>query len=161
MERSPKDMPNRRIVRPCDIPQNPKDAAALKLLAAVDRQPHVEIVRIACFTSGKGAERMAYLELRSADHPEDVAAGNLYARIELPLVTIVKTPLEELTALLKRRLTSLSAIASSQEAPPPGDAHCELVVQTTADAASVRRAPAQPYDLPPFNPIEDQVREAL
>ena len=118
MERSPKDIPNRRILRPCDIPQNPKDAAALKLLAAVDRQPYVEIVKIAFYSSGEGAEGIAYLELRSADLPEDVPAANLYARIELPLVTIVKTPVEELTALLKRRLTSLSAIASSQEVPP-------------------------------------------
>ena len=118
MERNPKDIPNRRILRPCDIPQNSKDAAALKLLAAVDRQPYVEIVRIAFYSGGEGAEGIAYLELRSADLPEDVPAANLYARIELPLVTIVKTPLEELTALLKRRLTSLSAIASSQEVPP-------------------------------------------
>jgi hypothetical protein len=56
--------------------------------------------------------------LRSADLPEDVAAGNLYARIELPLAKIFKTPVEELSALLKRRLTSVSAIASSGEAPP-------------------------------------------
>ena len=118
MEKNPKDIPNRRILRPCDIPQNSKDAAALKLLAAVDREPHVEILRIAFHSGGEGAEGIAYLELRSADLPEDVAAANLYARIELPLVTIVKTPLEELTALLKRRLASLSAIASSQEAPP-------------------------------------------
>ena len=118
MEASPKDTAKRRTLRPCDIPQNPKDAAALKLLAAVDRQPYVEIVRIAFYSSGEGAEGIAYLELRSADLPEDVPAANLYARIELPLVTIVKTPVEELTALLKRRLISLSAIASSQEAPP-------------------------------------------
>ena len=118
MERNPKDIPNRRILRPCDIPQNPKDAAALKLLATVDRQPYVQIVRITFYSGGEGAEGIAYLELRSADLPEDVAAANLYTRIELPLVTIVKTPLEELTALLKRRLTSLSAIASSQEVPP-------------------------------------------
>jgi len=87
-------MPNRRILRPCDIPQNPKDAAALKLLAAVDREPHVEIVRIAFYSGGGGAEGIVYLEVRSADLSEGVAAANLYARIELPLVTIVKTPLE-------------------------------------------------------------------
>ena len=58
------------------------------------------------------------MELRSADLSEDVAAGNLYAPIELPLGTIVKTLVEELTMLLKRGLTSLSVIASSQEAPP-------------------------------------------
>jgi hypothetical protein len=58
--------------------------------------------------SGKGAEGIACLELRSADLPEDVAAGNLYARIELPLAKIFKTPVEELSALLKRRLTSVS-----------------------------------------------------
>jgi hypothetical protein len=118
VERSPEDMPNRRTLRPCDIPQNPMDAAALKLLAAVDRQPHVQIVRIAFCSTGEGAEGIAYLELRSAGLPEDVAAVNLYARIELSLGTIVKTPVEELTALLKNRLTFLSAIASSQEAPP-------------------------------------------
>jgi hypothetical protein len=117
VERSPKDTPHRRTLRPCDIPQNPEDAAALRLLAAVDRQPHVEIVRLAFHTSGKGAEEMAYLELRSADLPEDIAAGTLYARIELPLATFFKTPVEELTTLLNRRLTSLSAIASSGEAP--------------------------------------------
>jgi hypothetical protein len=118
VERNPKDIPNRRTLRPCDIPQNPKDAAALKLLATVDRQPYVQIVRITFYSGGEGTEGIAYLELRSADLPEDVPAANLYARIELPLVTIVKTPLEELAALLKRRLTSLSAIASSQEVPP-------------------------------------------
>jgi hypothetical protein len=118
VERSPKDIPNRRTLRPYDIPQNPKDAAALKLLAAVDRQPYVDIVRIAFYSSGEGAEGIAYLELRSTDLPEDIAAGNLYARIELTLGTIVKTPVEELTALLTRRLTCQSAIASSQEAPP-------------------------------------------
>jgi hypothetical protein len=119
VERSPKDTPHRRSLRRCDIPQNRQDAAALKLLAAVDRQPYVEIVRIAFYSSAKGTEGIAYLELRNADLPQDVAAGNLYARIELPLARIFKTPLEELTALLKRRLTSLSAIASSGgEAPP-------------------------------------------
>jgi hypothetical protein len=118
MERSSKDTPHRRTLRPCDIPQNPEDMAALKLLAAVDRHPYAEIVRIAFYTSGKGAEEIAYLELRSADLPQDIAAGNLYTRIELPLARIFKTPVEELTALLKRRLISLSAIASSGEAPP-------------------------------------------
>lgn len=118
MDRNPKDIPNRRTLRPCDIPQNPKDEAALKLLAAVDRQPYVEIVRVAFYSNGEGAEGIAYLELKSADLPEGVAAGNLYACIELPLGAIIKTPVEELTALLKRRLTSLSAIASSQEVPP-------------------------------------------
>jgi hypothetical protein len=118
VERSSKDIPNRRTLRPCDIPQNPKDAAALKLLAAVDRQPNVQIVRIAFYSSGDGAEGIAYLELRSSDLPGDIAASNLYACIELSLGTIVKTPVEELTALLKNRLTFLSAIASSQEAPP-------------------------------------------
>jgi hypothetical protein len=54
VERSSKDIPNRRTLRPCDIPQNPKDAAALKLLAAVDRQPNVQIVRIAFYSSGGG-----------------------------------------------------------------------------------------------------------
>jgi len=118
VERSPKDIPNRRTLRPCDIPQNPKDAAALKLLAAVDRQPYVEIVRVAFYSSGEGAEGIVYLELRSAELPEDVAAINLYACIELPLGAILKTSVEELAALLKRRLSSLSAIASSLEAPP-------------------------------------------
>jgi hypothetical protein len=120
VERSPKDTPHRRTLRRCDIPQNRQDAVALKLLATVDRQPYVEIVRIAFYSSAKGAEEgIAYLELRStAELPEDVAAGNLYACIGLPLATIFKTPIEELTALLKRRLTSLSAIASSGEAPP-------------------------------------------
>jgi hypothetical protein len=92
--------------------------AALKLLATVDRQPRVEIVRIAFYTSGKGAEGIAYLELRSTDLPEGVSAANLYACIELPLATIFETPVEELTALLKRRLISVTAIASSAETPP-------------------------------------------
>ena len=118
MERSSKDIPNRRTLRPCDIPQNPEDAAALKLLAAADRQPHVQIVRIAFYSGGEGAEGIVYLELRSTELPEDVAAINLYACIELPLGTIVKAPVEKLAALLKRRLSSLSAIASSQEVPP-------------------------------------------
>jgi hypothetical protein len=118
VETSPKDTPHGRTLRPCDLPHNPKDAAALKLLAAVDRQPHVEIVRIAFYTSGEGAEGIAYLELRSSGLPEYVAVGNLYARIELPLAKIFKAPVEELTALLKGRLTCLSTIASSGEAPP-------------------------------------------
>ncbi len=118
MEENPNDAHNRRTLRPCDTPQNREDAAALKLLTAVDRQPRVEIVRIAFLTSGKGAEGIAYLELRSTDLPEGVSAANLYARIELPLATIFGTPVEELTALLKRRLIALSAIAQSAETPP-------------------------------------------
>jgi hypothetical protein len=117
VETSPKDTPHGRTLRPCDIPQNPEDAAALKLLAAVDRQPQVEIVRIAFYTKGKGVEGIAYLELRSTGLPEDVGVGNLYARIELALATIFKAPVEELTALLKGRLTCLTMIASSGEAP--------------------------------------------
>jgi hypothetical protein len=118
VETSPKNTPHGRTLHPCDIPQNPMDAAALKLLAAVDRQPHVEIVRIAFYTSDKGAEGIAYLELGSTGLSEDVAVGNLYAYIELPLATIFKGPVEELTALLRARLISQSTIASSGEAPP-------------------------------------------
>jgi hypothetical protein len=118
VERSPKNAAHRRTLRRYDSPHDPGDAAALKLLAAVDRQPYVEIVRIAFYTSGKGTEGIAYLELRSDDDlMEDVGADNLYARIELALATIFETPVEELSALLKRRLTSLSTIASSGEAP--------------------------------------------
>jgi hypothetical protein len=118
LEENPNDAHNRRTLRPCESPQNREDAAALKLLAAVDRQPRVEIVRISFLTSGKGAEGIAYLELRSTDLPEGVSAANLYARIELQLATIFETPVEELTALLKRRLISLTAIAQSAETPP-------------------------------------------
>jgi hypothetical protein len=118
LEENPNDAHNHRTLRPYDTPQNREDAAALKLLAAVDRQPRVEIVRIAFYTSGKGAEGIACLELRSTDLPEGVSAANLYACIELPLATIFGTPVEELTALLKRRLISLTAIARSAETPP-------------------------------------------
>ena len=117
MEATPKDAHNRRTLRPYDTPQNSEDAAALKLLAAVDCQRSVQIVRIAFYTSGKGAEGIAYLDLRSTDVPEGVSAANLYARIELPLATIFETPVEELTALLKRRLISLTAIAQLAETP--------------------------------------------
>ena len=95
----------------------PEDAAALKLLAAVDRQPQVEIVRIAFYTSGKGTEGIAQLELRSTGLTEDVGVGNLYARIDLALATIFKASVEELAALLKGRLSCLTMIASSGEAP--------------------------------------------
>jgi hypothetical protein len=118
LEENPNDTHNGRTLRPYDTPQNREDAAALKLLAAVNRQPSVEIVRIAFYTSCKGAKRIAYLELRSTDLPEGVSAANLYACIELPLATIFETPVEELTALLKRRLISLTAIAQSAEMPP-------------------------------------------
>jgi hypothetical protein len=118
LEENPNEAHNRRTLRQCDAPQNREDAVALKLLAAVDRQPRVEIVRIVFLTSGKGAEEIAYLELRSIDLLEGVSAANLYARIELPLATIFETPVEELTALLKRRLISLSAITRSAETPP-------------------------------------------
>ena len=118
LEENPNDAHNRRTLRPYDAPQNCEDAAALKLLAAVDRQPRVETVRIVFLTSGKGAEEIAYLELRSTDLPEGVSAANLYARIELPLATIFETPVEELTALLKRRLVSQTAITRSAETPP-------------------------------------------
>lgn len=117
METNPKDTPHGRTLRPCDIPQMPEDAAALKLLAAVDRQPQVEIVRIAFYTSGKGTEGIAQLELRSTGLTEDVGVGNLYARIELALATIFKASVEELAALLKGRLSCLTMIASSGEAP--------------------------------------------
>ena len=118
MKEDPNDAHNRRTLRPYDTPQNREDAAALKLLAVVDRHSRVEIVKIVFHTSGKGVEGIAYLELRSTDLPEGVSAANLYARIELQLATIFETPVEELTALLKRRLISLTAIAQSAETPP-------------------------------------------
>ena len=93
---------------------------ALKLLAVVDGHPRVAIVKIVFhLTSGKGAEEFACLELRCTDILEGVAAANLYACIELPLATILEKPVEELTALLKERLISLSAITRSAETPPP------------------------------------------
>ena len=118
MEVNPNDAHNRRTLRPYDTPQNREDAAALKLLAAVDRQPRVEIVRIVFLTGGKRVGGIAYLELRSIELPEGVCAANLYARIELPLATIFETPVEELTALLKKRLISLIAVTRSAETPP-------------------------------------------
>jgi hypothetical protein len=118
LEENPNDARNRRTLRPYDTPQNREDAAALKLLAAVDRQRLVEIVRIVFYTSGKGTEEIAYLELRSTHLPEGVSAANLYACMELPLATIFETPVEELTALLKKHLISLTAITRSAETPP-------------------------------------------
>ena len=109
---------NRRTLCPYDAPHNREDAAALKLLAIVDRHPRVEIVKIVFHTSGKGAEVIAYLELRSTDLPEGVSAANLYACIELPLATVFEKPVEELTALLKKRLISLTAITQSAGTPP-------------------------------------------
>jgi hypothetical protein len=109
---------NRRTLHPSDTPLNRMDVAALKLLEAVNGQSRIEIVKIVFHTSGKGAEEFACLELRSIDLPEGVSAANLYACIELPLATIFETPVEELTALLKKRLISLTAIAQSAEMPP-------------------------------------------
>lgn len=118
MGKNPNEARNHRTLGPSDTPQNPEDAAALRLLAAIDRQPGVQIVKIAFYTSGKGSEEIAHLELRrSTDPPESVCAANLYARIELPLATILETPPEALSALLKRRLIALSAIARSAEMP--------------------------------------------
>jgi len=112
------DAHNRRTLCPYDTPQNREDAAALKLLAVVDRHPRVEIVKIVFHTSGRAPEGIAYLELRSTGFPEGVSAANLYALIELPLATIIEKPVEELTALLKKRLISLTAITQSAETPP-------------------------------------------
>ena len=112
------DARNRRTLCPYDTPQNREDAAALKLLAVVDRHPRVEIVKIVFHTSGRAPEGIAYLELRSTGFPEGVSAANLYALIELPLATIIEKPVEELTALLKKRLISLTAITQSAETPP-------------------------------------------
>ena len=113
------DAHNRRTLHPSDTPQTREDAAALKLLGVVERLPRVAIVKIVFHTSGKGAEEFACLELRCTDLPEGVAAANLYACVELPLTTILEKPVEELTALLKERLISLSAITRSAETPPP------------------------------------------
>ena len=118
MKEDPNGAHNRRTLCPYDAPQNLEDAAALKLLAVVDRHPRVEIVKIVFHTSGKGAEEFACLELRCTDILEGVAAANLYACIELPLTTILEKPVEELTALLKERLISLTAITQSAETPP-------------------------------------------
>jgi hypothetical protein len=118
LEENPNEARDRRTLRPSDTPRNREDSAALKLLAAVNCQLRVEIVKIAFYTSGKGAAEIAYLELRSTDLPEGVCATNLYARIELPLATIFETPVEALTALLKRRLMALTAIARSADMPP-------------------------------------------
>ena len=119
MKEDPNGAHNRRTLCPYDAPQNLEDAAALKLLAVVDRHPRVEIVKIVFHTRGKGAEEIAHLELRSTDLPDGVCAANLYACIELPLATIFEKPVEELTALLKRRLMSLTALGQSAEPPPP------------------------------------------
>ena len=118
MKEDPNDAHNRRTLCPYDTPQNREDAVALKLLAVVDRHPRVEIVKIVFHTSGKGAEEFACLELRCTDILEGVAAANLYACIELPLSTIFEKPVDELTALLKKRLMSLTAITQSAETPP-------------------------------------------
>ena len=118
LKEDPNDAHNRRTLCPYDTPQNREDAVALKLLAVVDRYPRVEIVKIVFHTSGKGAEEFAYLELRSTAILEGVSAANLYACIELPLSTIFEKPVEELTALLKKRLMSLTAITQSAETPP-------------------------------------------
>jgi hypothetical protein len=109
---------NRRTLRPYDAPQNREDAAALKLLAVVDCHPRVEIVKIVFHTSCKGADEIAHLELRSTGLPEGVCVANLYASIGLPLATIFEKPVEELTALLKKRLISLTAITRWAETPP-------------------------------------------
>ena len=119
MEEIPNDAHKRRTLRPSDNPESHEDTVALKLLAVVDRHPRVEIVKIVFHTSGKGAEEFAYLELRSTVIPEGVSAANLYACIELPLSTIFEKPVDELTALLKKRLMSLTAITQSAETPPP------------------------------------------
>jgi hypothetical protein len=119
LEENPNDVHNRRTLRPYDTPQNREDAGALKLLAVVDRLPRVGIVKIVFHTSCKETQEIAYLELRSTDLAEGVSAANLYACIELPLATIFEKPVEELTALLKKRLISLTAIAQSAETPPP------------------------------------------
>jgi hypothetical protein len=119
LEEIPNDGRRVRRLRPSDNPESREDAVALKLLAVVDRHPRVEIVKIVFHTNGNGAEEFAYLELRSTAIPEGVSAANLYAGIELPLSTIFEKPVEELTALLKKRLMSLTAITQSAETPPP------------------------------------------
>ena len=43
--------------------------------------------------------------------------ANLYACIDIPLATLFESPVENLTALLKRRLISLTAITQSVEPP--------------------------------------------
>jgi hypothetical protein len=117
LEENPNDAHNRRTLRRYDTPQNREDTAALKLLAAVDHQPRVEIVRIVFCTAGKRAEEIAYLELRSTELPEGDSVANLYACIDIPLATLFESPVENLTALLKRRLISLTAITQSVEPP--------------------------------------------
>jgi hypothetical protein len=124
LEVNPTDAHGRRTLRPYDTPQNHEDAAALKLLAAVDRQPRVEIVKIVFHTSCNGAEDIACLELKSTDLREHDSAANLYACIELPLATILETPVGSLTALLKRRLVALAAITRrKKKGALPSNAH--------------------------------------
>jgi hypothetical protein len=67
LEENPNDAHNRRTLRRYDTPQNREDTAALKLLAAVDRQPRVEIVRIVFYTGGKGAEGLPSRQGRPPD----------------------------------------------------------------------------------------------
>ena len=126
MEENPNDAHKPRTLRPSDNPQSREDSVALKLLAVVDGHPRLEIVKIVFhLTSGKGAqeeeeEEFAYLELRTTDIQQgDCSAANLYACIELPLSTILERPVEQLSALLSKRLISLSAITHSAATPPP------------------------------------------
>ncbi len=134
MQENPDDAHNRRILRRGDPPQNPQDAAALKLLSVVERVPRLDIVRLTFRTaepkggqhhgaSAKAARGIMLLELKGADYPMGSTGGLLYLRVELALAEVFTMSEEELVGRLCDELSVrerlISAFALKGGSPHP------------------------------------------
>jgi hypothetical protein len=124
LEENPTDTRNRRILRRGDSPQNPEDAAALKLLSVFERLPQLDILRLTVYTPDpKGSERhrppteatlgIMLLELRSADYAIGRSSSLLYLRVEVTLEEVLRMPVGELVAWLCEELAAREALVSA------------------------------------------------
>jgi hypothetical protein len=125
LEENPTDTRNRRILRRGDSPQNPEDAAALKLLSVFERLPQLDILRLTVHTAGpKGSQRhrppteatqgFMLLELKSADNPLGGSSSSLlYLRVEVTLAEVLWTSVDELVARLCEELAARESLVSA------------------------------------------------
>jgi len=127
LEGHPNDAHNRRILRRGDPPQNPQDAAALKLLSVFERLPRVEILGLSVHTAGpQGNQRhrrppakarrqtMLLVELKSTHYPiGGSSSGLLYLRVEVTLAEVLRRSVEELVGRLCEELAATEGLVSA------------------------------------------------
>jgi hypothetical protein len=137
LEESPNDAQTRRILRRGDPPQNPGDAAALKLLSILGCIPQLDILRLTVWTADlegshdhrvttRARQGLIILELKSTGHPLRSRCG-LYLRVELALADVLAKTVEELVTQVCAELSVAKDLISTV-APNGGPPPVEVVV---------------------------------